>query len=52
MVGRWRALRVVALFLFMTTRVRVKLNGSDVGKLLVIKEGWDLPELICTSAEP
>ena len=34
------------LFLFMATRIRVKLNGSDAGKTLMAKPDWTLPDLI------
>ena len=33
------------LLLFMATRIRVKLNGTDAGKALLVQEGWDLPGL-------
>ena len=26
--------------LFMSTRIRVKLNGTDVGKALLVQDGW------------
>ena len=28
------------LFIFMTTRIRVKINGSDAGKVLLIEDNW------------
>ena len=34
------------LLLFMATRIRVKLNGTDAGKVLLVQDGWDLPDLI------
>ena len=34
------------LLLFMATRIRVKLNGTDAGKALLVQDGWDLPDLI------
>ena len=39
--------RVLGLvLLFVMTRVRVKLNGSDAGVAVVIKDGWALPDFI------
>ena len=37
------------LFLFMATRIRVKLNGTEAGKALLVQDGWALPELIETA---
>ena len=34
------------MFIFMTTRIRVKINGSDAGKVLLIEDNWRLPEII------
>ena len=44
--GSARALRVCCLLLFLAMRVRIKLNGSDGGGMLVIQDGWGLPEFI------
>ena len=30
----------------MATRIRVKLNGTEAGKLLLVQDDWALPELI------
>jgi hypothetical protein len=39
--------RVLGLvLLFVMTRVRVKLNGSDAGVAVVIKDGWALPDFL------
>ena len=37
--------------LFMATRIRVKLNGSDAGKVLIVQDGWGLPDLIKAAKE-
>ena len=34
------------LLLFDAMRVRIKLNGSDSGGMLVVQDGWGLPEFI------
>lgn len=44
------ARRFVALVVlaFMATRMKIKVNGTDGGKLLRIQEGWGAADLINT----